>query len=259
MAISPSKNKPLPKSAEKVFYYVSDKWYKGEQPTFYDEDKLPATAILKLNFEEIKKEIETYYAKNSAELKPNFTPYSYNEQGWKTVNLYSYFLKYPENCKKFPKLDRIANQIPGMCLAQIAVLEPGTTIKSHIGDTDAIIRSHLGIKIPGTLPDCGLRIRSEDRAWKEGEVFSFCIVHRHKAWNLTDDYRIILMIDVIRDEHFEKRYWIAGKTLAVIAMKFFATKFPFLKKMPVPLTHCIHFFTGIFFWLRLRFQLLTGI
>ena len=181
-------------------------------PISTNPDRFPGTRILKNNYPAIKKEILEYYKHHSQEIKPNFTPYGYEEKGWKTVNLYSYFLKYPSVCAKFPVINEVVNSIPGMCLTQIAILDPQTRIKAHLGDTNAIVRSHLGIVIPGSLPQLGLRIRSEERCWEEGEVFSFCIVNRHCAWNLTDHYRIILMVDVIKPEFYEQRYKIAGRT-----------------------------------------------
>ncbi|MBN4062023.1 aspartyl/asparaginyl beta-hydroxylase domain-containing protein [Bacteroidales bacterium AH-315-I05] len=243
----------------KPYYYLADGWYKGAKPAFYNAHDFPAGKILEENYLVIKKEIEDYYAKHAAEIKPNFTPYGYKEKGWKTINLYSYFLKYPKNCCKFPQLDKIVNSIRGMCLTQIAVLEPGTRIKAHMGDTDAIVRSHLGITIPGKHPDLGLRILNEERGWEEGKVLSFCIVNRHYAWNYTDKVRIILMVDVIREDFFGERYRIAGKTLACIAMKLMATKIPILKKMSKPLVVVIHNLLGMIFLMRLWVQRKLGL
>ena len=160
--------------ADSVYYYISDGWYKGDAPNFYAEDEFSTGAVLEKNFLVIKNEILQFYQQHKDEIKANFTPYNYIESGWKTINLYSYFLKYPKACSHFPNLDAIVNTIPGMCLAQIAVLEPNTRIKAHIGDTDAIVRTHMGIRIPGEYPDLGLRIRNEERGWQEGKTFSFC-------------------------------------------------------------------------------------
>lgn len=244
---------------EPVYYYITKEWYKGNQPCFYNEEDFPGTKILKDNYATIRQEILDFYQEKGDSIKVNFTPYGYKEEGWRTINLYSYFLRYSEHCKAFPKTDEIVRQIPGMCLAQVAVLKPHTRIKPHLGDTNAIARSHLGIRIPGKFPDLGLQIRNEGRGWQEGEVFTFCIVHRHLAWNYTNDYRIILMVDVIKDEYLHQKYKIAGNTLAVIAMKYLATKFPVLKKMPEPLTRAIHPAIGYLFRFRLFLQRTFGI
>lgn len=241
-------------NVEPIYYYITREWYKGPQPNFYDPDQFPAAAIMRDNYEAIKEEVMSFYKENGAEMTSNYTPYNYHEKGWKTATLYSYFLKYPSQCKKFPVIDRVANSIPGMCLAQVSVLEPGVRLKAHFGDTNAIVRNHLGLRIPGKHPDLGLRIRNEERAWKEGDVMSFSIVNRHYAWNSTNQYRIILMIDFMLPEYMHKCYLVAGNTLAAIAMKHAATRFPILKKMPDWLTLPIHRMLGLGFWALIRMQ-----
>lgn len=124
---------------------------------FYDSSKWELTKLLKDNYAEIKEEILGYYGSSPSSLKSNFTPYDYEEKGWKTVNLYTYGYRYSDHCKQFPFLDSIVKQIPGMTMCQIAVLEPGVRVKAHLGDTNAIIRNHIGITVPGKLPELGLK------------------------------------------------------------------------------------------------------
>lgn len=247
-------NRPPMSQPEPLFYYLSNEWYKGSQPPFYDVETLPGTKILRENYPTIRKEIEEYYAARGAEIGANFTPYAYREKGWRTANLYSYFLRYPRVCARFPKTEAIVRQIPGMCLAQVAVLDPHTRIKAHLGDTNALVRSHLGIVVPGGLPEIGIRVGREKRGWAEGEVLALQIARRHYAWNQTDHHRIVLVVDVVRPEYMERRYEIASRALAAIAMKFCATKVPALKRMPRPLVRAIHRVLGWGFRLRLALQ-----
>lgn len=244
---------------EKPYYNISQEWYKGIMPYFYDEKKLASTKVLKDNYNIIKKEILAYYDQHSSEINPNFTPYGYEEKGWQTVNLISYFFEYKKHSKHFPETMKALRQIPGLSMAQIAILQPGTRIKAHLGDTNAIVRNHLGIVIPGELPDLGIRIGNIDKCWEEGEVFSFCIVHRHYAWNYTDKKRIAFIVDFVRDEYHSKQHWIAARTLSVIAQKHIATKIPILKKIPVFMSRFINFFGGIFFWLVLKIKMFFNI
>lgn len=239
---------------EPIFYYLSNAWYTGAEPAFYDVEKLPGTKILRENYETIRKEIVDYYESQGDRIEANFTPYAYAEKGWRTANLYSYFLRYPDVCARFPKTDAVVRQIPGMCLAQVAVLDPHTRVKAHLGDTNALIRSHLGIVVPGTLPEIGIHVGHEKRAWVEGDVFAIQIARRHYAWNDTDHHRIVLVVDVMRPEYMDRRYEIAGNALAAIAMKYCATKLPLLKRLPGPLVRAIHRVLGWGFRLRLRLQ-----
>jgi hypothetical protein len=240
--------------AEPVFYYLTWDWYKGSEPSWYDVETLPGTKLLRENYAAIKKEVLAFDAAHGDEIRANFTPYAYAEKGWRTINLYSYFLRYEENCKKFPVIDSVVRQIPGMCLAQIAVLEPHTRIKAHFGDTNVLVRSHLGLVVPGDLPDIGFRVGREEKCWKEGDVIALQIARRHYAWNFTDQRRIVLVVDTFRPEYMDRRYAIAGDVLATIAMKFFATKVPITKKLPKWLVRAMHKPIGLAFRARLWVQ-----
>jgi len=209
---------------------------------------------LRENYAVIRAEIEAYYKLKGHEIRPNFTPYAYREAGWRTVNLYSYFLRYDSSCRNFPKTDAVVRQIPGMCLAQVAVLEPHTKVKAHFGDTNALVRSHLGIVVPGALPEIGICVGHQKRAWVEGDVLAIQIARRHRAWNDTEHPRIVLVVDVIRPEYMDRRYEVTSKALASIAMKYCATNVPVLKKLPRPVVRVIHVAIASVFRFRLWFQ-----
>lgn len=244
---------------EPVWYYLSNRWYSGRQPWFFDTSRLPGTKILEENFEAIRNEVLAYYDSHGESFRPNFTPYAFHEPGWKTINLYSYFLRYPEACARFPKTDAIVRSIPGMCLAQIAVLEAGVRLKAHLGDSNALVRSHLGLRVPAGLPDLCMQVGREKRCWEEGRVFAISIAHRHTAWNLSDQHRVVLIVDVFLPEYIERRYEIAGNALAVIFMKWCATRVPALKKLPGPVVLAIHAMLGRVARMRLWAQRRFGV
>lgn len=248
-----------PAAPEPVYTYLTGEWYKGSEPSFYDVETLPGTRILRENYAAIRREVEDFYATRGEEIEANFTPYAYAEKGWRTVNLYSYFLRYHENCAKFPVIDSVVRQIPGMCLAQVAVLEPHTRIKAHFGDTNVLVRSHLGLVVPGTLPEIGIQVGRERQCWKEGDVLAIQIARRHYAWNQTDRHRIVLVVDVFRPEYLARRFAISGNVLAAIATKWAATRLPVLKKVPAPLVRAIHWPLARLFQLRLWLQERFGI
>jgi aspartyl/asparaginyl beta-hydroxylase (cupin superfamily) len=239
---------------EPVYYYLSNRWYGGKMPVFYDSSKWELTHYLKHHYEEIKEEILNYYGSDPETLQANFTPYNYSEKGWKTINLYTYGHRYPDSCKQFPVLDSIVRKIPNMTMCQIAVLEPGIRVKAHLGDTNAIIRNHLGIVVPAGLPEVGLRAGKTDQPWVEGEVFSFCIVHRHYAWNYADSARIVLIVDVMHPDYADQQHRICAEAMALIAMKFVTTRIPILKKVPRPIKRTFQRILGVGFRLRTWIQ-----
>lgn len=244
---------------EPVWYYIRNEWYKGRQPWFFDTSQLPGAKVLEENFEVVRDEILAFYEGSRERFQPNFTPYAYREEGWKTVNLFSYFLEYAKHTSALPKTTAIVKSIPGMCLAQIAVLEPRTRLKAHMGDCNALARMHLGIVVPGRYPELAMKVGREARCWEEGKVFAISIAHRHTAWNMSDRHRIVLIVDTILPEYHDRRYAIAGKALAVIAMKYCATRFPRLKKLPWPATRAIHETLGVAFRVRIWLQRTLGL
>jgi len=251
---------PLDDPIEEPYYNIRPGWYLGGFAELYDPSQLKGTKILEDNYEVIKEEILEFYKNNHHDFKINFTPYKYREGGWKTLGLYSYFYKRSDNIEKLPRTNKILQQIPGMCGALVGVLEPNTRIKAHIGDTSAIIRSFLGIQVPGDLPEIGLRIGSTDICPEEGKVApAFTITKRHYAWNYTNQYRIVLSVDVLREQYWEKKYRVASNTLAGAAIRVIGVKFPFLKTVSPIITSVTHRCLSIFFWLVLFIQRKTNL
>jgi hypothetical protein len=251
--------RPEPAAKPEPYFYLGPHWYRGSEPAFYDVANHPVTRLLEAHYPEIRRELETAFLERPEQFEANFTPYAYREEGWRTVNLYSYFLAYPRQRQRFPVTDAVVRRIPGMCMCQIAVLKPKTRIKAHFGDTDAIMRFHLGIRVPGRMPELGIRVGREQRCWEEGKVLAIQIARRHFAWNDTDEPRIALVVDVIRPEFESRRYEVAGKALAAIAMKWWVTRFPRTRRMPPALVRVLHGVLGRAFELRLRVQRTLGL
>jgi hypothetical protein len=161
-------------------------------------------------------------------------------------------LKYPDNLKVFPFLSNVLDQIPNLVTAQISVLGPNTKVKPHFGGSSAIVRSHLGIVIPGKYPELGLRIRTEELCWEEGKVISFCESYRHYVWNYSAQHRIILLIDTVHPDYADKKRFVSAGVLAMLVLKVFVTKFPSTRNVPKWFTWLTHrFFTLIFICLIL--------
>ena len=124
-----------------------------------------------------------------------------------------------------PVTINILNNIPGLISASVSILEPGARINPHYGDTDAIIRCHLGLKIPAGLPSCGFRVGYEDRSWEQGKLLMFNDAAYHKAWNETDQTRIVLLFDIIRIQHEKQKKWICSKVRGSILYQYLLNQF----------------------------------
>lgn len=121
---------------------------------------------------------------------------------WKTFFLYGFGIKATLNCQSCPVTTSILEQIPGFKTAFFSVLSPHKHIPTHKGVFKGLIRSHLGLIIPGEPGDCSMRIENEQIYWEEGKVVVFDDTYEHEVWNNTGETRVVLLIDVIRPFKF---------------------------------------------------------
>ena len=109
------------------------------------------------------------------------------------------------------------------------------------------------------LPALGIRVGRQERCWEEGDVLALQIAHRHFAWNRTDEPRVALVVDVVRPELAHRRYEIASKALAAIALKWCVTRFPRTRRVPPPVVRVLHGALAAVFRLRLLVQRTVGL
>ena len=180
--------------------YFNDKLgqYEGIQPFFYESLNFEWQQVLQKNFEVIKQEFLSVYNSSEAQKQATDKISLAAQNGWNQAELLIYGLRKEKNIALFPKTFALINQIPGISSCYFSILKPNTQIKAHVGDTDAYYRFHLGLIIPAGLPDCGIQVGDEKRAWKENEFIAFNDVYKHTAWNNTNQLRVVIIIDVLR-------------------------------------------------------------
>lgn len=222
---------------EEPFYWTTGSgFYGGKYPPWFDVSDSPLVAALEAEYPRIKAEVLDFYEQRSARLRPNWLQWGYTNAGWLTLDLYSLGMRTPRNCAEFPFLDQLVRSFPEMMSAQVAVLQPNTRIRPHVGETTGLIRCHLPLVVPGTAPDLGIRVGAETRCWEEGKVIALNIAYRHYAWNFTDQPRLIVVVDYVNPDFADRKAEIQANALATTAMKAFAAAFPRLKPMPVWVT-----------------------
>lgn len=161
----------------------------------------PWAKLLEDNWEVIRKELFNLFDNNSEEwflAHPHYVK-SKSEKPWKTFEFVFFGIKNLDSCKKCPKTFELLQQIPDLVTAQFSVLEPNTIIETHKGYTRMVLRNHLGLKVP-SKDLCKLKIEDEEHSWEEGRVVTFDDSKEHSAWNLSDETRMVLMIDVANPE-----------------------------------------------------------
>lgn len=241
------------------FYYNTPEWYKGGEPAFYDAKGFPISEVLLEHQPTFKEEALGLFSRQPTSFQQNFSPYNTDLKGWRTIVLFSYGLINKKNIEKFPKTWEVLKDIEGLSLLMFSVLQPQTHLKAHFGDTDAIVRHHIGLHVPAPHPSIALRVCQEERGWSEEEVMSFCVVNRHQAWNKTDEPRLILMSDTIKPEFAHRTAEVWSKVLGAEATKYYSNKWPWTKSFPIPLTRLIHwggslFIRGVILWHKFRYR-----
>lgn len=215
---------------EKPWYSVWGERYDGSQPPFYEKDQLPWIEILENNWKTMRDELVRLAEGEPDRLKPYFInkTMSFPPKHWKTMGLFYWKYKIHRNCKKCPETIKVIKSIPNITSFSMSVLEPGSNINPHQGDTDAVIRCHVGLIVDGDLPELGFQVGSEIRAWEEGKALPFCDAITHTAWNHTNQRRVVIILDVMRPEFAHKTNRICAHVLASSALQMLYPRFPFL-------------------------------
>ena len=112
----------------------------------------------------------------------------------------------PITCKLFESLPQIANNRYGS--VKFSLMKSGTHVYSHSGPTNARLRAHLGLDIPGanknisSVSPSRLRVLNEYLKWANGEIFIFDDSFDHEVWhfNQQNGSRLILIFDIWHPE-----------------------------------------------------------
>lgn len=174
--------------------------------TFFDVQNFSWATNLEAHWLTIRKELDSVLQK--VEELPNFQDISIDQVSitqdarWKTYFFYAYGIKAYKNCEKCPETTRLVEQIPGMKTAFFSILLPRKHIPEHCGPHKGLIRYHLGLKVPQSESDCGIRVGNDIRNWQEGKSLIFDDTFPHEAWNKTNEIRVILFVDFVRPMRF---------------------------------------------------------
>jgi len=227
---------------KKIWFNYWQDQYKKNEPAFYNPSGFKWAGEIETQWPLIEKELSVLIKNKEQQFQTYFgSGRDTGSTGWKTITLKTWGIEVKENLNQCPVLKKLIYNTPGWISAAISLLEPETSIKKHQGDTDAIYRAHVGIKIPDVLPECGLKVNNIEQSWSEGKVVIFLDAHWHEAWNLTSEKRMIMIIDVVKDEFLEQKENICIHVRSFLLLQVLGIKFPKLMKFP-KLFHRIIFF-----------------
>lgn len=192
-------------------YYRTDGVYRGTAPYFFDLEGCAWADLLRENWQVVRREYEDNVRRGRDHVVDVFNPAGPTVFGWRSVNFQTYLWRYHRARRAFPATVALLESIPGLTSAFINVLEPGASIPAHQGDSQAIMRCHLGLDVPEG--DCGVRVGPETRRCANGALLAFCDAHEHASWNATGERRVVLLVDVMRPEYRARRESICANVL----------------------------------------------
>lgn len=127
-----------------------------------------------------------------------------NTNNWTTIPLRVFgrdYLDYQKQCPVTSSLMQRCNKIRS-CI--FSIMAPGKVIEPHYGPYHGLIRYQLPLMIP-TSGECFLTVDGIQHYWEEGKSILFDETYLHSASNLTDQWRIVLLMDFPRPYRSELR------------------------------------------------------
>lgn len=123
-------------------------------------------------------------------------------RGWKNLFFLKDYEGDEELLAKVPSIRAITERFGPAQLDRfelfLSVLEPGTHIPPHFGGANVKLTLHLPLSIPEG--DTAIRVDTETRTWRRGEMLIFDDTFDHEAWNRTDKPRAVLLIKAYHPE-----------------------------------------------------------
>ena len=202
-----------------VWYSYNGIPYTGTCPPYYDLKGKPWYDELTRNIPQVREKVLELLKQKNVDLKTYFNTGIVEGGGWDARGFLSWgrvdkLLESDAGREVFAYF----KDIPGIVLLSVSVLKPHTHVKAHNGDTDGTYRLHLPIYIPVGLPECGLRVGGIDKAWQDDKITVFSDANVHEAWNQSEQTRIVLIADVVREELLDNKDAICVNVLALLLM-----------------------------------------
>lgn len=222
-----------PKNEELVFVRPPKEEYNGQLDCYYSPDLFPELAPLKENWKAIRDEILEFEKKNGVLSGMSSLSHAETYGGnWTLIYLMSFSRIIHKNKANFPFISSIIDKIPNIVFTAISILPPHTEIAPHFGDTNGIIRTHLGLIIPAPYPTIAIKVGEEERGWKEGELLCFINVQKHSVWNRSNERRYLLMVDFIPNILKKRQMEISAKGLGSQSFIFLYKNISLIRYMP---------------------------
>jgi aspartyl/asparaginyl beta-hydroxylase (cupin superfamily) len=237
-----------------LWYRFLKSKFSGSEPRYFNTSSADWAQEIEKRFPVLQKEVLHFVEHHLPELKDYRFHIADGKPQWQTFSLLAWGYVHSVRANKLPLTWNVFKGIKGITSVSISRLIAGTTIPAHHGDTNAIYRCHLGIRIPAGAPECAFVVEEEVREWKDGKILSFCDARFHYAKNLSPEDRYVILFDVIRSEFAAQYYSVCASIIATHFLYMIDMKLPFYDRSPVWLLRMMMFLLSPVFNLLLRLQ-----
>jgi len=196
-------------------------------PRYYDWKKVfPELKIIEDNFKVIQRELVTLMESREWTPWPEERLYNGPQQSgqWKVIPLLYTFPAYDESSSKWitsnnklcPKTTELLKKIPNIRTALFSRLGGTTRLSQHQGWADLanyVLRCHLPLIVPQPEANlCGMWVEGHVQYHKPGKLLVFDDSKHHKAFNASDQDRMVLIFDILRPKKIPKGLATGGHT-----------------------------------------------
>lgn len=180
--------------------------FAADLPARWDPNVFPWAASVAAAWPDMRREVEEYIEHH---VMPNTVDVAGLEPGsdearaqiptdvgiWRTVVLQWFGEAIEENARHFPSILRVAGDL-GVTSIGLTGLDPRAHLAAHRGPNRGAVRYQLPIIVPGPPGACRIRVADEMIPWEEGRPIVFDLAVDHEVWNDTDEFRVLLMMEV---------------------------------------------------------------
>ena len=117
---------------------------------------------------------------------------------WRTFVIKGFGEFVEKNAERVPKTTVLLKKHPEITTAMFSILDGGKHIPRHMGFFRGVFRYHLGLMVPEN-GNCYITVGGKDYHWKEGEGVLFDDTYKHEVWNKSDQRRVVLFCDLLRE------------------------------------------------------------
>lgn len=166
----------------------------------------PNSALLEANWKDIRQELDQILT--GIERIPQFHEVDNIQRfisakdaiPWRVFGLKAFDHWIEPNCRQAPLTVELLKSMPEVSIAMFSILEGGKRIPRHFGFFRGVFRYHLGLMVPpSTAGECYIICGGVRYDWTEGEGVLFDDTYWHEVWNNTNHRRVVLFLDVLRD------------------------------------------------------------